>query len=157
MSDAATPAARSRVEGPSPAGPLRAGAAVLALLTALGLSACSDPGTRPPETPITAGGSDCELPELNADPTTVAPGAQVRLTGKWFVIGCAGQPGLEPKVSMGASLIDSAGTGHTLGAVDAEGSDGTIDLTVTIPADVPEGQSRIIVGPSGPVQVMVKR
>lgn len=141
----------------SPHAPRLLTAAAALLLCVPVLAACSTPGSGPPTATLTAGGSDCELPVLTVTPAEVAPGEKVKLSGKWFVYGCAGQPGQEPRVDMGASFIDGAGTGEPIGLVDATGSDGVVDAEVTIPANAVDGPGRIILGPSGPVQVTVKR
>ncbi len=116
------------------------------------LAACTSPGVSPPASPIEAGGSTCQLPKASANPAQVKAGESVHITGEWFVVGCGGAGGTSPMKLMGISFIDASGNSKGLNAIDASGPTGTIDVRVPIPADAPEGISKIIIGRSGPIR-----
>jgi hypothetical protein len=103
-----------------------------------------------------AGGGSCKLPRITVQPTSVDAGSEVKVTGSWFVDGCGGRPDLHPLTLIPVSFTDSTGVGVGLAPIAADGSDGTVDVQVPIPANVATGPGRLTVGQAAPAALEIK-
>lgn len=144
----------------APALLLVAGAAVAVLTGCGGGPAVTDVspavgGDRPPVSPSVEARSNgslepasamCAAPELSATPADLAPGAELELSGRYFLTVCndTGQGDVGNENATYPILWEQGGVSHDLGSVETVDHAFAVDLVV--PDDAQPGTATITVG-----------
>ncbi|HEU4674628.1 MAG TPA: hypothetical protein VFS29_01455 [Motilibacteraceae bacterium] len=143
----------------------RSGVLAASALALAGLTACasgsSGIGAAAPGGARVRGGqaASCVGPQVTASPTSVRPGQELHVSGRWFHSGCddvvangvhletqGALTGLQVRLEQGTSRWTLAGD------VDATTADGLLDLRVTLPAALRPGAATLrVTGPGLPL------
>jgi len=99
--------------------------------------------------------SSCEAPNITVSPSTVRVGESVKITGRFFTDGCDDMgKGEQIRPLQDQDVVFSQG-GKSTTLTQVDSPDGTIAVTVTIPASAVTGEAELQVGGSIPASVTV--
>jgi hypothetical protein len=116
------------------------------------LAGCTGPGNGGAE-------ASCAAPAVAVSPFLVEDGGTVRVSGRYFMDGCADtgdSPPVHPLRDLAVTLTPAGGQPREIGRVDAAGEFAMFDVPLLIPVGTAPGQATVSVGTAAPVPVTVR-